>query len=71
MSGYFSNEAIARVLNMAVASTETMNNLDVDSDVIKARLKLIREISDGLGVSVNIPSNRRIMIERLIIQGSS
>ena len=70
MSGYFSGEAIARVLNMAVSSTETMNNLDVEPDVIKARLKLIREISDGLGVDVKIPSNRKIMIERILMGDS-
>lgn len=64
MRDYFNREDITRILDMSVSATETMNNLDVDPDVIKARLKLIREIADGLGIGIKIPSNKRLMIER-------
>lgn len=63
---YISDGQIKRILNMAVSSTETMNSLDCDPDIIKARLKLIRELSDGLGVDVRIPSNKVLMIKRFI-----
>lgn len=61
---YISDGQIKRILMMAVSATETMNALDCDPDVIKARLKLLRELSDGLGVDVQIPSNKIIMIKR-------
>lgn len=63
---YFSNDDIMRTLNQAVSATETMNSLDCDPDVIKARLKLLREISEGLGVDIKIPSNKAIMIKRFM-----
>lgn len=63
---YTSDGQIKRILNMAVSSTETMNSLDCDPDIIKARLKLIRELSDGLGINVKIPSNKTIMIKRFM-----
>jgi hypothetical protein len=63
---YHSPVQIKRILEMAVSATETMNGLDVDPDIIKARLKLLREISDGLGIDVKIPSNRSIMIKRIL-----
>ncbi len=63
---YSSTSLIARILRMAVASTETMNNQDADPDIIKARLRLIREIADGLGVDIKIPSNRVVMIKRFL-----
>lgn len=63
---YRSNDQIRQILEMAVSATETMNGLDVDPEVIKARLKLLREIGDGLGIDIRIPSNRAIMIKRII-----
>ncbi len=63
---YSNTSLIARALHMAVASTETMNSQDIDPDIIKARLRLIREIADGLGVDIKIPSNRVVMIKRLL-----
>ena len=66
MSRYFSEENIIRTLNQSVSATETMSGLDVDPEIIKARLKLIRELADGLGVDVRIPSNQKIMIKRIL-----
>lgn len=63
---YTSEGDLTRAFNAAVAATETMNSLDVDPDVIKARLRIIRELSDALGVDVKIPSNRAVMIRRLL-----
>lgn len=63
---YLHHDDIKRTLVQAVQATETMNSLDVDPDVIKARLKLIRELADGLGIDIKIPSNRKIMIERIM-----
>jgi hypothetical protein len=69
MKHIFSSNDITRILSMAVSATETMNSCDVDPDVIKARLKLLRELADGLGIDVKIPSNRAIMIKRIISGG--
>lgn len=63
---HFSGDEIKRSLDQAVMATETMNGLDVDPDVIKARLKVIREIADGLGIDVQIPSNKILMIKRFV-----
>jgi len=63
---YYNEAEIRRLLDMAVSTTETMNGLDIDPDIIKARLKLLRELSDGLGIDIRIPSNRAIMIKRII-----
>lgn len=63
---YLTDASVTRILNMAVSSTETMNSLDCDPDVIKARLKLLRELADGLGIDIRIPSNKTIMIKRFI-----
>jgi hypothetical protein len=63
---YFSENDIINILKMSVQSTETMNSLDVDPDVIKARLKIVREISDGFNIDIKIPSNKRIMIKRIM-----
>jgi hypothetical protein len=49
---------------MAVSATETMNSLYVEHDVIKARLSLVRELADGLGIDIKIPSNKEVMIKR-------
>lgn len=51
---------------MAISTTETMNELDIDPEIIKARLKLLRELADGFGLEINIPSNREIMIKRIL-----
>jgi len=61
---YLTSVSATRTLNMAVSSTETMNSLDVDPDIIKARLQLIREIAEGLEIDIKIPSNKTIMIKR-------
>lgn len=63
---YYNEADIKRILSMAVSATETMSSLDIDFDIIKARLKLIRELADGLGIDIKIPSNKRIMIERFL-----
>jgi hypothetical protein len=67
---YITDSNITRILNMAVSATETMNSLEIDCDIIKARLKIIREIADGLGVDVKIPSNKAIMIKRFITEAT-
>jgi hypothetical protein len=63
---HYTEVTLKAALDQAVSSTETMNALDVDPDIIKARLKLLRELADGFGVTVEIPSNRIIMIKRII-----
>lgn len=67
MTKYYTDTGVSQILEQAIASTETMNNLDVDPDVIKARLKVIRELADGFGIDIKIPNNRSIMITRYIL----
>ena len=64
MREYYSKNDLTRTMAQAVSATETMNGLDVDPDIIKGRLKLIRELADGLGIDIKIPSNKTIMIKR-------
>ena len=66
MRDFFNEDDIKCVLDQSVQSTEAMNEYDVHPDIIKARLKLLRELADGFGVEIKVPSNCAIMIKRFM-----